>query len=80
MNSNKKTAVIVGVLFITATVSAVVSGFLVEPILDGPDYLISVSVKENQVLIAVLLELILAVSVIGIAVFFFTGIKELVIL
>ena len=71
MYSNKKTAVIVGVLFITATVSAVVSGFLVEPILDGPDYLISVSAKENQVLIAVLLELNLAVSVIGIAVFLF---------
>jgi len=71
LDSNRKTAVIVGVLFITATVSAVVSGFLVGPILDGPDYLISVSANENQVLIAVLFELILAVSVIGIAVFLF---------
>ena len=71
MNSNRKTAVIVGVLFITATVSAVVSGFLVGPILDGPDYLINLSANENQVLIVVLLELILAVSVVGIAVFLF---------
>jgi len=71
VDSNRKTAVIVGVLFITATVSAVLSGFLVGPILDGPDYLIGVSANENQVLIAVLLEIILAVSVIGIAVFLF---------
>jgi hypothetical protein len=71
VDSNRKTAVIVGVLFIAATVSAVASGFLVEPVLDSPDYLISVSAKENQVLIVVLLELILAVSVIGIAVFLF---------
>jgi len=71
MNSNKKIARIVGVLFITATVSAVLSGFLVGPILDDPDYLIRVSANENPVLIAVLLELILAVSVVGIAVFLF---------
>jgi len=71
MNSNKKIARIVGVLFITATVSAVLSGFLVGPILDDPDYLIIVSANENQVLIAVLLEIILAVSVVGIAVFLF---------
>ena len=71
MDSNRKTALIVGVLFITATVSAVRSGFLVGPILDGPDYLIIVSANENQVLIAVLLEMVLAVSVIGIAVFLF---------
>jgi len=76
MNSNKKTARIVGVLFISATVSAVLSGFLIGPILDGPDYLIAVSANENQLLIAVLLELILAVSVVGIAVFLFPIFRE----
>jgi len=76
MNSNKKTPRIVGVLFISATVSAVLSGFLIGPILDGPDYLIAVSANENQVLIAVLLELILAVSVVGIAVFLFPIFRE----
>jgi len=57
LDSNRKTAVIVGVLFITATVSAVVSGLLTGPVLDDPDYLINVSANENQVLIAALLEL-----------------------
>jgi len=71
LDSNRKTAVIVGVLFITATVSAVVSGLLTGPVLDDPDYLINVSANENQVLIAALLELILAVSVVGIAVILF---------
>ncbi len=76
MNSNKRTARIVGVLFITATVSAVLSGLLTGPVLDDPDYLINVSANENQVLIAALLELILAVSVVGIAVILFPILKK----
>jgi len=71
VNSNRKTAVIVGVLFISATVSAVLAGLFLESILNDPDYLIRIAANENQVLIAVLLELILAVSVVGIAVFLF---------
>ena len=66
MNSNRKTAVIVGVLFITATVTAILSLVLSAPILDDPDYLIKVSENENQVLISVLLELILASAGLGI--------------
>ena len=76
MNSNKRTARIVGVLFITATVSAVLSGLLTGPVLDDPDYLINVSANENQVRIAALLELILAVSVVGIAVILFPILKK----
>jgi hypothetical protein len=37
MNSNRKTAIIVGVLFITATVASVLSIPFSKPILDAPD-------------------------------------------
>ena len=40
MNSNKKAAKIVGVLFILAAVSAIMGLILYDPILNDPDYLI----------------------------------------
>ena len=71
MNSNKKNARIVGVLFITATVTAILSRVFIGPVLDAPDYLINVSANENQMLIGVLLELILTAAVVGIGVMLF---------
>ena len=65
MNSNKKTARIVGVLFIIATVFSILGGVFIVPSLDDPDYLIKVSANENQVLIGVLFELIAAGAVAG---------------
>ena len=47
MDSNRKTAVIVGVLFIIATVSSLLSGVFSGSISD-PDYLTAVSANENQ--------------------------------
>jgi hypothetical protein len=76
MNASRKTAIIVGVLFITATVAAILSGVFFGPIPDGPDYLIYVSTNENQLIIAVILELILAVSVIGIGFMMFPILKK----
>jgi hypothetical protein len=54
MNSHRKTAIIVGVLFITATVTSSLYYVLVTPILDSPDYLVEVSEKANQVILGVL--------------------------
>ena len=49
MNSNKKTARIVGVLFIAATVFSILGTLVfIGPILDDPDYLTNVSANENQ--------------------------------
>jgi hypothetical protein len=68
MNSLKKTAVIVGVLFIISTVAGVLNlGFSV-PLLDDPDYLAKISANENQWLIGVFLDLICAGAFVGIAV------------
>ena len=45
MYSTKKTARIVGVLFITAMVAGMLRYVLLDPILDAPDYLISFHCK-----------------------------------
>ena len=65
MNSNKKSAKIVGVLFILAAVTAVIGLLLYDPILNGPDYLIKGSEHANQVILGAVFELILVVSAIG---------------
>lgn len=67
MNSNKKAAKIVGVLFILAAVTAVAGVILYDPILSGSDYLINGSEHANQVIWGALMELILVVSAIGTA-------------
>ncbi|MFS0638221.1 DUF4386 domain-containing protein [Mesobacillus foraminis] len=67
MNSKKKAANIVGVLFLLAAVSAVIGLNLYDPILNGPDYLIKGSEHANQVIVGALMELILVVSAVGTA-------------
>lgn len=67
MNSNKKAAKIVGILFIIAAVTAVIGLNLYNPILTGPDYLIKGSEHSKQVITGALMELILVVSAVGTA-------------
>jgi len=67
MNSNRKTAKIVGVLFILAAVSAVIGLNLYDPILNGPDYLLKGSEHANQVILGAVMELILVLSAVGTA-------------
>ena len=76
MKSHRVTAIIVGVLFITATVTAILSIVFTGSILDSPDYLTKVSENGNQMIIAVILWLILAVSVMGIGVLMFPVLKK----
>ena len=76
MNSNRKTAIIVGVLFITSTVTGILSIVFLGSILDTSDYLIKVSENENQVIIGALLELIMAAAFVGIPVMLFPILKK----
>jgi hypothetical protein len=59
MSSERKTAIIVGVLFITATVAGILSDVF-GPNLDAPDYLANLSANGNQVLIGALLVFTMA--------------------
>ncbi|MED4454924.1 DUF4386 domain-containing protein [Metabacillus fastidiosus] len=67
MNSNRKAAKIVGVLFILAAVTAVIGLILYDPILNGSDYLSKGSEHANQVILGALMELVLVVAAIGTA-------------
>jgi len=75
MDSNRKTAIIVGILFITALVSSLLSGVFSASI-DSPDYLTAVSANENQVLIGVLFQLTLVASVVAIPIMMFPILKK----
>jgi hypothetical protein len=62
MNTYRKTAIIVGVLYIIGTVAGVLSVVLSTPILDGPDYLTKVAANETQFVIAALLVLLMGLA------------------
>jgi len=76
MNSNRKIAMIVGVLFITGTVAGMLSVVFSGSILGAPDYLTKVSANENRVVIGALFELILGAANVGIAVMLFPIFKK----
>ena len=77
MNSIKKTAIIVGVLFIIATVAGVVGNLsFSKPILDNPDYLINASANGNQVIIGALLLLIAAFAAASIAIWLYPILRK----
>jgi hypothetical protein len=76
MNTYKKTAISVGVLFIIATVLGVLGRSFSQPILDAPDYLIKISANENQVIIGGLLSLLAAFASAGIAIGLYPVLKK----
>jgi len=71
MNANRDIAIIVGVLFILAAVTAIIGLALYQPILNDPDFIIKGSANDTQVVWGALNELILAFSIIGISVMMF---------
>ena len=76
METSRKVAIIVGVLFLTAMVTSLVGGGVIESIISAEDFLISVSENETQVVIGVLLELINAISVLGIGVLMYPILRQ----
>jgi Domain of unknown function (DUF4386) len=69
MDTNRRIAVVAGVLFIVATVADLISRVvLVQPILSAPDYLTKISANEPQVLLGALFLLIGAAAATGIAI------------
>ncbi len=65
MDEYRRTGIIVGVLFIFATVASIVGSVSLGSILDAPNYLTSVSAHGNQMLIAVIFFLIAAISAVA---------------
>ena len=77
MNSNRKTAVIVGVLFLAGYVGIFVGGAISGPILKDPDYLSNIFPNKTRVIIGMLVEVLLNdVPVVGIGVMLFPILKK----
>ena len=74
-NSSAITLAIVGVLFITALVSVMLSGVFAGSI-DDPDYLSAVSTNGNKVLVGVLFQIALTASVVAIPIIMFPILSE----
>jgi len=72
----RKTAAIVGALFIIATVASLASGVMLGSVLEGPDYLLNLPENENNVIMAVIFELTLAISVVGIGALMFPILRK----
>jgi len=75
MDSNRKTAIIAGVLFIVVLASSILSGSFAGSI-DDPDYLIAASADEKQLLVGVLFMVILTASVVAIPIVLFPVLKR----
>jgi len=76
MNSNRKTAIIVGVLFIFAIVMLFIGEALYKPILNSPDYLENASPNRIVVIIGILLEFTGVPAVVLLSVFLFPILKK----
>jgi len=76
MNTNRKTARIVGVLFIIGTVAGILSVVFTGPVLNDLDFLIKVSVNENQIIIGSLFVLIMAFALAMVPVVMFSIFKK----
>jgi hypothetical protein len=72
----KKTAIIVGLLFIIATATAIISIVFMGTTLEDSDYLTKVSENETNMIISVIFWIILAVSVAGIGFFMYPILKK----
>jgi hypothetical protein len=62
MNSDRKTAIIVGILYILGTVAGILSVVFTGSVLSGPDYLIKISENENRIIIGALFVLLMGLA------------------
>ena len=75
MDSNRKTAIIVGILFLIATVIIIIGGIFSLSIYES-DYLTAVSANENQVILGALLEIIATAAIVGIPIAMYPILKK----
>lgn len=68
IHSSRKSAVMVGLLFIVGLVAGVCS---VVPVIDGADYLVQASTNESQVLIGAISQLLMIIAYVGIPIFLY---------
>jgi uncharacterized membrane protein len=75
VDSDRKTAIVVGVLFIIATAAPITSAFFTGSMYES-DYLTAVATNENQVLIGVLLLLTMTAAIVSIPIVMYPILKK----
>ncbi|MEJ2241377.1 MAG: DUF4386 domain-containing protein [Candidatus Bathyarchaeota archaeon] len=75
MDSTRKTSIIVGVLFLIATIIIIIGGIFSFSIYES-DYLIAVASNENQVIFGALLEIVATAAIVGIPIAMFPLLKK----
>jgi hypothetical protein len=76
MNPNRKTAIIVGVLFIIGTVSGILGGIFTGPILDASDYLVQIVAHEAQIISGAFFVLLMGLALTMVPVMMFPIFKK----
>ena len=76
MNSNRKTAIIVGILFIIGTLSGILSGIVTGSILDAPDYLVQINANETQIILGAFFVLLMGLSLTMVPILMFPIFKK----
>ena len=76
MNIDRRTAIIVGVLFIVAMLLNPIAMAIYEPILNAPDYLVNAYPNKIQVLIGILLDFLCVPLIVLIPVMLFPILKQ----
>jgi hypothetical protein len=71
MDSDRKTAIAIGVLFIVGTVAGILSMLVTNSILTAPDYLAQVGTHQNQMAVGALLVLVMGLSLAMVPVVFY---------
>jgi len=76
VNTDRKTAIVVGILFLAGYLGIFLGSAVYAPILEAPDYLSQIYPNKTQVIVGILIELINDVAVIGIPVLLFPILKK----
>ena len=71
----RKTALVAGVLYVITFVSSIAGAFLLDPLLNNPQYIVSAG-SDTQVLLGALFDLVNAFACIGTAVALFAVVKQ----
>lgn len=76
LETSRKTAIIVGMLYITGTVAGILSLVFTGPILESPDYLLQVSMNPNRIIISALFVLTMGLALAMVPVVMFPILKN----
>ena len=74
--TNRKTAIMVGLLYIIGTVAGILSLVFTGPILESPDYLLQVSMNPNQIVMGALFVLTMGLALAMVPVMMFPILKS----